>query len=326
MKNIISFFAIVLSSLGLQAQIQVEHIDLNVGDVIYFQMDTSLFELQSPGENLTWDMSNLSSPIIDSLIPIDPANTANASDFPESNMAIGNDSITAYMSATENEFVNLGVSGSMMGYDFLIKFQEADTMIKFPISYGDSRVSYTRGEADIAVANVHHYGRRSLECDAWGTMTTPIGTYDVLRVREEIITLDSVFLLGFFNPNFSRMDTSYKYSFYTNDISIKKALVEITFDPESNMPLYTNWVTFPTQSIVENNAENSLNIYPNPTSDYINILSQEEIQSIKIYNTEGQVLIESNQTLVDVSYLPPAVYFVNIRTKNNITTEKIIVK
>ncbi len=257
MKHILLVITIaILSTLGLQAQIQVDYIDLNIGDVVYTKTDTSTsFDLQSPGANLSWDISNLSSPIMDSLSPINPENTAHASSFPESNMALGNDSLTVYMSSTEDAFVNLGISGSIMGYNILVKLQQADTVIKFPINYGDVRESFSWGETDTFEVEtplgnqdikVTHSTQRSLECDAWGTMTTPIGTYDVLRVREKIITIDSVFVIPIFswlNPvfmaDYSPFDTTYKYSFYTNDATIKRPLAEVIFNPENNMALTT---------------------------------------------------------------------------------------
>ncbi len=67
-------------------------------------------------------------------------------------------------------------------------------------------------------------------------------------------------------------------------------------------------------------------IYPNPSSNYINIVNAENLESVKVYNTNGQILIESIRTRIDVSKLPPSVYFVDIRTKNKTVTKKIIIQ
>lgn len=77
--------------------------------------------------------------------------------------------------------------------------------------------------------------------------------------------------------------------------------------------------------------ENAL-IYPNPTNDYITINvkpNNTEIKTITIFNTLGSVVakyneVNENQTKIDLSQISTGVYFVEIKTENEIITEKII--
>ncbi len=343
MKHIL-LLVTALMTLSLQAQIEIESMNLNVGDVVYLKRDiTNTYDLQTSGENLNWDISNLSAPFMDSIKPINPANTTHASLFSEANLAFSTDTLTAYISSTPEAFVMLGIAGSMQGYPVLAKFEVPDTITKFPLNYGDSRVSEAGGETEpISVAlpgigeveiTVHHFSKRTSECDAWGTMKTTDGTYDVLRVKEEIITIDSIFMpspLPFMDPIFveaySPFDTTYQYSFFTNNPEIKMPLAEIKFNPETNMALSTMWVTFPSSTdVFEREPQNNLTIYPNPCSNYLNIKTEAFIEHIKVCNVNGQTVIETNQPMIDVSNLPSAVYFVNVQTKDKTFVKRIIV-
>ena len=76
--------------------------------------------------------------------------------------------------------------------------------------------------------------------------------------------------------------------------------------------------------------EKSLSLYPNPTRDYINIVSLlTEITSIEIYDVRGRALqaIElSNQTnyQLDMTSLEASMYYVKINTQNGSITKQII--
>ena len=66
-------------------------------------------------------------------------------------------------------------------------------------------------------------------------------------------------------------------------------------------------------------------VYPNPTTDFIHILSN-TAQKVTLFNTAGQKILETNTaTKIDVIDLPSGVYLLNLQnTKNQISTFKII--
>ncbi|SRX74703.1 T9SS type A sorting domain-containing protein [Aequorivita antarctica] len=59
-------------------------------------------------------------------------------------------------------------------------------------------------------------------------------------------------------------------------------------------------------------GKKSTAIYPNPTNDWVNIQSKEEIKSIEIYNLAGQKIITNTSTRTNVSYLNKGIYLVKI--------------
>lgn len=86
-------------------------------------------------------------------------------------------------------------------------------------------------------------------------------------------------------------------------------------------------------SIDENDAANNIIVYPNPTTDVINVSLQYsmEILSYKLVNLLGQTMTENNnnsvanQFSIDVANLPKGQYFLMVKTKNNVVTKKVVI-
>jgi hypothetical protein len=75
-------------------------------------------------------------------------------------------------------------------------------------------------------------------------------------------------------------------------------------------------------------SKTQINIFPNPTSDFINIKSDEMIKSIKIYDITGSLIkIEKTSdktSKIDISSFLKGIYIISIETKSGIETKKII--
>ncbi|MBW1294174.1 T9SS type A sorting domain-containing protein [Aquimarina litoralis] len=72
--------------------------------------------------------------------------------------------------------------------------------------------------------------------------------------------------------------------------------------------------------------DNNLNIYPNPSSSYINIDYTDEIKTINLYNAFGQKVTETDKRTLDVQGLKSGIYFLNLDLKEVTIVKKIIVK
>jgi hypothetical protein len=76
--------------------------------------------------------------------------------------------------------------------------------------------------------------------------------------------------------------------------------------------------------VLSRDVEDNLIVYPNPTSDKININREVDV---RIINTIGDVVIqENNISVLDVSYLSPGMYTIQIIYKNKSITKQIIKK
>lgn len=70
-----------------------------------------------------------------------------------------------------------------------------------------------------------------------------------------------------------------------------------------------------------------VNIYPNPTSDFVNIKSEAEVVSVAVFSADGKKLTETYKTnAIDLSSYSTGVYFLNIVLKNGITFKHKIIR
>ena len=75
----------------------------------------------------------------------------------------------------------------------------------------------------------------------------------------------------------------------------------------------------------EKNLKNKVSLYPIPAKKEINISSSEKIENISVYNSLGQFLFQTNQTLkINIENLEKGIYFLKIKTKQTETVEKFI--
>jgi len=119
-----------------------------------------------------------------------------------------------------------------------------------------------------------------------------------------------------------------KANLEVGDIATNKA--DIFFD--YNAPIETNLAStvFQSLGVNENVIDNSVFIYPNPTSDKVSVKSNNTIKSIQLFDVQGRLLftrIAAELTEnIDLSSKATGVYFMKIITTQGIKIEKILKK
>jgi hypothetical protein len=76
------------------------------------------------------------------------------------------------------------------------------------------------------------------------------------------------------------------------------------------------------------NSLSTITIFPNPTSNYIQLSSTKNIESIEILNLSGVKVLQKNSFLerVNVERLSAGIYFVKVRTNNDEAIKKLIIQ
>ena len=111
-----------------------------------------------------------------------------------------------------------------------------------------------------------------------------------------------------------------------NDIVTNKA--DIFFD--YNFPIETNTATtiFQLLGTQDFSIDESIQIYPNPTNDFVNIKAKGTINSIQLFDVQGRIIkastIKDTETRFDISQYDSGIYFVKINTDKGVKTEKLI--
>lgn len=109
-------------------------------------------------------------------------------------------------------------------------------------------------------------------------------------------------------------------------------------NPPEGYPVYytpnvTLFFTDGTMSVIDESSKSaSVQVYPNPVKDVLNVKSNpdEKVLSIKIINASGQIVINktvsTDKTATDVSDLASGYYIVQIKTSKGIVNKKILVE
>jgi hypothetical protein len=73
-------------------------------------------------------------------------------------------------------------------------------------------------------------------------------------------------------------------------------------------------------------SDNNLRIYPNPTSNEVNIITDKNDFHVSIINLNGQIIFSvQNTNRINVSGFAKGIYFVRIKTDDKVETKKLII-
>lgn len=276
--------SILLLPYLLVAQITIDLSDMpQVGDLIVRANDTLTQLTPGPaGANQVWDMTVATAHYNDSTRAVSPASTSYGSTFPTANLAMTNDNVTYLFFKLDNNGMNsVGLAGDLLGTGSPISVNFSPEVIvhQFPRSYGSNfsnpnAFDVTTDGSAFGVSQVR-LKRTAMawdSTDAWGQITTPEGTYDVLRVKRVEYIMDSVFAMllpppiGQFQLFDVLYDTTYNYAWYAK--GMKLAVAELNLDMMQEPTSFT-WYVPSTSGITQTLDAKLFQIYPNPVNEEI---------------------------------------------------------
>lgn len=206
-----------------------------------------------------------------------------------------------------------------------IDFQDPDTVLQFPLTYGQEY-----SDTSVCIGDLNHFGvavdlqmvgTRDVHVDGWGTLQLPNGTLtNVLRVHTIKHVVSDI---NYFGVPVPLNDLIHSYAFYHADYGLPVLQVDGKIDEAGEFELgfihYTN-------SILNTSDVNSTKIvlYPNPSSTSFSIsgVEEHEILRIQIYNQLGQKVGNSTQ----VAHLANGIYTVEVETAAGRMVERLIKK
>lgn len=208
-------------SSSLVAQITVTNATFPApGDTLRTVIDANPnVNLQSPGEDLTWNFSSLDGPVFERII-LDASLGANFVEFPDATIMTGQTPLAeTYYQTTATEYTSLGYSGQdPIGFGLDVAFKNTPPLVErvSPLDYNDnnnstSNVSIPFAWDDLPTIltdslplpaginpdsiKIEVSTTRTETVDAWGKVILPVGTYDVLRARRIDVTQTGVLAL-----------------------------------------------------------------------------------------------------------------------------------
>jgi hypothetical protein len=317
-----------------------------VGDVVTQYVDT-LFGVDqdagSAGPNQFWDYSGSFNHYSINTAYVSVASTPYAASYPTANLASTTDSsIYLYQNNSASLVTTEGLAGPIITAGDTTHMNPSQTQHQLPFTYLNNfmdtyKIDY---QGDGSVFGVYafryvSYGIVYDSTDAYGVLKTPMGTYDVLRVKRWENTTDSIFL-----KFASAMEPWTLYDNYTNDQltyqwfanGVKMPVAEVATDATQAPTYFTYNATVGTFGIASENPH-QIKVGPNPANEMISIFVPEKSSGadlqFRLYDVNGKEMInkylQSSTTFsLDISFLDAGVYLYTIQSTNEKFTGKIV--
>lgn len=329
------FYAILFFlAFGYVANAQITLLDSDMGGIgsqYVTAIDTNVagINLGSPGANQTWDLSMLTTHLIDTVDYLDPATTANASDFPTATLAIRQSLSDQFnylkVSATSLEVLGLAGDPFGAGTSMAAHLDPTRTLLTFPFTYQTTFLDTSEVDETIPftqipfVDSVRYQSLSFLDVlgDGYGDLILGSGTYQVLRVKEISHTIDTIWahsaITGWFIFDNSDVTDS---SFTWWDKNRGFALASASVDSVPDQITYVD--PNPVGISPAHFSDNKILIYPNPATSTLFLQSEKAVRGmLEFTDLQGKV-VQMNywnglKTQINISELPTGVYLYRIR-------------
>ena len=78
--------------------------------------------------------------------------------------------------------------------------------------------------------------------------------------------------------------------------------------------------------IEENHMGSKTSIYPNPATDMVNVVSEESITQIEVYNNTGELIFVARNKTIALDHLSKGIYHLNIQLESGKTEQQKLIK
>lgn len=231
---------------------------------------------------------------------------------------------------------SMKVSLSGNSNDLPIKSDTIETRYDFPLNIGNTHSSrgYTSVDFNpIYDAKWNQHRTRTTTVDGYGSITTPFGTFDVLRIKHDIDEVDSLYaVLPFLGGTWIPLDVpaSHEYEWWANNQKepvLRFKTTEIIGNEVVTSIEYRDIYRGLDAGIDELKADFSL--FPNPVVNELTIISPSEIMKIKVINVNGEIvqqllLDHIYSTTINVAQLPAGTYKIQVESDNKMAVKSFV--
>ncbi len=346
--------------IGLQwaalAQITITSGDMpSAGDTIRtsISMDFLNFDFAETGEGFYWDFSELlpftqrldtfitvqQTPILFWPFFLGSANLVlklnDFAAFPE--LPSGNG--FQFFNKTSSLYSDVGIGLQIQGLPLPLKYDTPDVLYRFPLNYGNTDTGSTGLEFGLPDVGYLYIERdRYTEVDGWGTLETPYGSFETIRLKSIVAEYDSIYVdsLGMGFPIY-RNYIEYKWFGKNHGLPL---LMVVDDDVFGASIIYRDSVREINVSVPESivHKREQAIVYPNPAVDFINVFLpgfENGKVEIQLFDLAGslkfaeEVLVsikgQWHQIKLDQQHLVPGIYMLQIRQNGRLSINKIII-
>jgi len=338
--------------LSVRAQISIQKSDLPSGGSVYLLSNgdptqISLSDLQIIGANQNWNFTlnaltqNYDTAYDMSQVPIVFRLAFLSSDYADRlapDINLGLISFTnnySFYNLTSSKLEQTGTGSYISGLPFPTFYNPKDVIYRLPVDFGNVDSSNSYFSASFPTIGSWKEGKKRINhADAWGTLKTPLGDKQVLRVRSELFYSDTVKVDTPFNlpaVPFTRHQVEYKWlaksggfpvlQVTTNVVGGNEVIAQVLYQDTLN--------TTAAQNVL---SGDNVTVYPQPANGNVIIAlsNDEKIESVNIYDVCGRLtrkIVGQNSPIINIftSGIPAGLYPVTLQTHGKTYRAKISV-
>ncbi len=328
MKPLISTLILFLSFFSLLSQptlTQGNNTNSIGSQADVFFCDTTAFQPGPAGSNVTWNFPNLVSTLQATLSFKSPSNTTGGSLFPAANLAgetnyLGNIDRSFFLDDVSGRFTVGAISNAGSTVDYT-DFQQ---LISFPFTYNDTFTDNFEATTSNMGSMMTRKGTAKVLADAYGSLTTPIGTFNnVIRIKTIMQYKDSSDFLGdvafydevrweWFSPSSPNQLMTHS-RLRINFLGTISTINSVTYQLLTGMSLEDENNSFSAFKILPGSNQNQVTLLvqlENPAKIQVELYSL-NMQKLAVY-AFPQPLYGNQKQELDLPHLSPGVYFFKI--------------
>ena len=332
-----SYLFSFMAATTMYSQVTITSADMPQTNHSYFSqnvLDFISIDLSLTGANTTWDYSALVGVNLDTLYATPVSSTPLAYQFYFNNVFLYPDYVADYAvpaidigatgvslsdrfeyfkSDTDGHKI-VGFGANVQGIPTSVRYAVIDEIYHFPLAFGDAGTSH--GEYLLSIPTFGAYGQwitRTQNVDGWGTLLTPSGSHDCLRVKTVLELTDTIYAdFAGFGSSFNRpTDTIFDWITNGEGIPVLKVIT-------GNLGITSAKFKVGEINRIKEQSLQPVKLFPNPANDFIHI-ETDRGGFLTVYDLFGNIILQKAHTAfekIDVSQLACGVYQLSLTDLN----------
>jgi hypothetical protein len=226
-------------------------------------------------------------------------------------------------------YIEVGKGAKVNSIPTALVFDNPEIFFTFPVTFG--HVDSSTSKYSMSLPSIGYYGqtiKRVNTVDGYGTLITPYGTFNTMRVKSVINTRDTFYLDTIAHGFAQNLPKETQYIWLGDNQGDPLLQISKTGNSGNNYTIrYKDNLLVP-NNIVKQDCCDDIFIYPNPVSKRFSITSKNKIGRVEIFNLPGKksAVFESGFADMDLSGLPAGAYSIRIYNEQGILlkTNKLI--
>jgi len=322
-RRIISTLLLIVFFSNAFSQITINENDMPSANDIYITSTTNSINsyYDSTGTNYYWDFSDLTpnNQKVDTFVSSFSTNAAYAvvffntiavpgRDFPNMIPQITITDVYDFFKLSSSKYVKKGMGAKVNSVPMPMQFDNDMMIYTLPLNYGN--VDSSTSSYGLSIPNFGYYGqtiKRVNYTEGWGTVVTPFGIFNALKVRSELQYTDTFYYDSFgYGTTINRNETEYQW--ISNNMGIP-VLTVTKANFQTTVVYQDSLISTDNNKILKEKSE--IKIFPNPATESLNIDGISG--NIKIFNNNGNLVWEGNveeSIKIDLSKFSSGLYYI----------------